>query len=72
MKGEIVLVIEEKEYPLENININKKNKNDNNNIELDDLLTILKEKFSLNNKEALKMTAKILKTKQNVLYKKSL
>ncbi len=61
LKGEIVLLIEEREYPLEN-----------ENIELEELLNILKEKFSLTNKEALKLAAKILKTKKNVLYKKSL
>ena len=61
LKGEIVILIEEKEYPLET-----------QDLELDKLLNILKEKFSLTNKEALKMAAKILKTKKNVLYKKSL
>ena len=67
LKGEIVLLMEEKEYPLEN-----NNENDPNYLELEELLTILKEKFSLTNKEALKLAAKILKTKKNVLYKKSL
>lgn len=59
LKGEIVLLIE-------------KNAISEADIELNELLEILKEQFALSTKEALKMAAKILKIKKNVLYKKSL
>ncbi|MFA5250481.1 MAG: 16S rRNA (cytidine(1402)-2'-O)-methyltransferase [Parachlamydiales bacterium] len=58
-KGEIVLIIEEGPCPLEEI-------------KPEELLEILKEEFALSTKEALKMAAKILKTKKNQLYKKLL
>ena len=59
IKGEIVLLMEEKEFPLENL-------------ALEELLETLKEQFALSNKEALKMAAKILNKKKSDLYKKSL
>lgn len=57
-KGELVLIVKEREFPLEDL-------------KLEELLKILREKFALSNKEALKKASKILKRKKSELYKQA-
>lgn len=56
LKGEIVLLFE-------------KNKTDFKDIQVEELLFILKEEYGLSSKEALKVGAKLLKEPKNILYR---